>query len=262
MIRGLIIGIVVVAAAAAGLALVRHDHTVLASNSSLVRPMVTHPPAGKVPGPVLRHVRTQASPLGPDREMVDYRDSASDPLNGRGNPLQVTGNTWSSSPASWPEYGFVGDTYAGFLEPGLHAGLRISDASSWVFQGTGLRNGSVVPGVVASDVDKFDEAYGQPADDEVLAHSPIPANLGQTSMGAFYADMTYYTDSSGGAGVLDTGTNNWIPALDGRSGCRPGGTCEATVVQRMTANILKLFGQGPAARFQPSHPNWRQVTGQ
>jgi hypothetical protein len=212
--------------------------------------------------PVLRHVRTQASPLGPDRELVDYRDSAADPLDGTGNPLQVTGNEWANPPSSWPEYDFVGDTYAGFLEPGLHVGFTVADASAWVFAGTGLRNGQVVPGVVASDVDEFDLAYGQPADDQILGHSPIPANLGQTSIGAFFSDMTYYTNASTGAGVLDTGTNNWIPALDGLSGCRPGDICEATMVQRITGNILRLFGQGPAARLRPSVPNWRQVTGQ
>ncbi len=41
-----------------------------------------------------------------------------------------------------------------------------------------------------------------------------PANLGQTSIGAFFSDMTYYTNAS-------AGTRNWIPALDGRSGCHP-----------------------------------------
>jgi hypothetical protein len=212
--------------------------------------------------PVLRHVRTQASPLGQDRELVDYRDSAADPLDGKGNRLQVTGNEWANPPSSWPEYDFVGDTYAGFLEPGLHVGFKVADASAWVFDGTGLRNGQVVPGVVASDVDKFDQGYGQPADDQIFGHSPIPAGLGQTSIGAFFSDMTYYTNAAAGAGVLDTGTNNWIPALDGRSGCRPGGICEATMIQRITGNILRLFGQGPAARLQPSQANWRQVTGQ
>lgn len=88
---------------------------------------------------------------------------------------------------AWPEYSFVGDTYAGFLEPGLHVGFRVADASAWVFAGTGLR---------------------------------------------------------------------------GNSGCHPGDICESAMVQRITANILRLFGQGPAARHQPSVPNWRQVTSQ
>jgi hypothetical protein len=106
---------------------------------------------------------------------------------GKGNPRQVTGNEWSNPPSSWPEYSFVGDTYAGFLEPGLHVGFRVADALAWVFAGTGLR---------------------------------------------------------------------------GNSGCHPGGICESAMVQRITANILRLFGQGPAARHQPSVPNWRQVTSQ
>ena len=42
--------------------------------------------------------------------------------------------------------------------------------------------------------------------------------------------------------MLNTGTNNWIPALAGRSGCHPGGICESAMVQRITGNILKLFG--------------------
>jgi hypothetical protein len=212
--------------------------------------------------PILRHVRTRASPLGPDRQEIDYRDSAQDPLNGRGNPRQVTGNEWASPPASWPEYDFVGDTYEGFLEPGLHAGFRVADASAWVFQGTGLRNGSVIPGVIASDVDKFDAALGQPANDQVLARSPLAAGLGQTSLPPFESDMTYYTDPRSAAGIVDTGTNNWIPALGAdRDGCRGGGICALTAVRQITANILRVFGQGPAGRTHPSVPNWRQVTG-
>lgn len=213
--------------------------------------------------PILRHVRMQASPLGPDREEVDYRNSAKDPLDGTGHPLEVTGNEWASPPTSWPEYDFVGDTYEGFLEPGNSTGFKVADASSWVFAGTGLHNGSVVPTVVGSDVDKFDRALGQPANDQILAHSPVPANSGQTSMPPFYSDMTYYTDPTSKAGVVDTGTNYWIPDLDDHHGCgKAGGVCAEDVVRRITGNILRVFGQGPAGRSHPSHANWRQVTGQ
>ncbi len=173
--------------------------------------------------PVLRHVRLRGSPLGPGREEVDYRDASADPLAGKASPLLVTGNTWGSPPASWPESGFVGEMYAGFLEPGRQVSLVVADASSWVFRGTGLRNGSAVPGVVGADVDHFYAAMVHPADDQVLAHSPIPLGLGQTDLGPFYSDMTYYTDSRSGAGVLDTGTTGWIPALGhARSGCAAG----------------------------------------
>jgi hypothetical protein len=213
--------------------------------------------------PMLRHVRTQASPLGPDRELVDYRDSAEDPLNGKASPLDVTGNEWASPPADWPEYDFVGDTYDGFLEPGLTYGLTVADASSWVFAHTGLHNGSVIPGVLATDVDKFDLAAGQPRNDQILGHTLIPARLGQTSMAPLASDMTYYTDPHGGAGVIDTGTNHWINALGtDHQGCHRGGVCASAVLRQITGNILRVFGQGPAGLTHPSAPNWRQITGQ
>ena len=222
--------------------------------------------------PILRHVRLHRSPLGPGREEVDYRDARADPLAGKVSPLQVTGNTWGSPPTNWPESGFVGEMYAGFLEPGRQVSLVVADATSWVYRGTGLRAGSAVPGVVGSDVDHFYAAMVHPANVQVLAHSPIPLDLGQTEIGAFYSDMTYYTDPGSGAGVLDTGTTNWIPALGhDRSGCtrhgRPAGRgagarCAAAVIQRITGNILRAFGGGPAARRHPSIANWHQVTGQ
>ena len=60
--------------------------------------------------------------------------------------------------------------------------------------------------------------------------------------------------------MLDIGTNNSIPALDDRAD-HPGGICESAIVQRMTGNILRLFGLGTAARHQPSVPNWQHATG-
>jgi hypothetical protein len=222
--------------------------------------------------PILRHVRLRSSPLGPGREEVDYRDARADPLDGHESPLQVTGNTWGSPPTDWPESAFVGEMYAGFLEPGRQVSLVVADGSSWVYRGTGLRDGSAVPGVVGRDVDHFYAAMIHPADVQVLAHSPIPLDMGQTDIGAFYSDMTYYTDSRGGAGVLDTGTANWIPALGhDRSGCSPrgqparhgaGAHCAAAVIQRITGNILRAFGGGPAGRRHPSIANWQRVTGQ
>jgi hypothetical protein len=213
--------------------------------------------------PVLRHVRTQASPLGPDREVVDYRNSQADPLDGHGNPLQVTGNTWASAPASWPEDAFVGESYAGFLEPGRFTSLVVSDAAGWVFQGTGLHNGSVLPGVIGSDVDHYDVSL-DPGNVQIFSHSPIAATMGQTDLGAFYSDMSYYTDPKTGAGVLDLGTNNWIPALtNDHSGCGRGTSpCVSAVLQQITGNIMRVFGAGPAGLTEPSIGNWRQVTGQ
>ena len=201
---------------------------------------------------MLRHVRSQDSPLGPGRLVVDYRDASADPLNGRGDPRQVTGNTWSAPPASWPESPFVGSAYNGYLAAGTSGGLTVSDASSWLFTGTGLANGTVLPGVIGSDVDALEVPQAVPADVQVVAHSPLStadATAASRQGAVFYSDMTWWTDPQGQAGVWDSGTNNWIPAL------APGGAetpTAAAAVQRITGNLLAAIGPGPAGRAHPS----------
>jgi hypothetical protein len=205
---------------------------------------------------VLRHVRTQPSPLGPDRELVDYRDSASDPLNGHGDPKEVTGNTWGAPPASWPEDEFVGEAYNGFLEPGVHAAMTVADPSAWIFDGTDLHAGATLSDLIASDVDSLEQG-DHPPGVQVLAHSALPvdhAQPGSHDGNVFYSDMTYYTDPKTKAGVWDSGTNNWIPALT--AACT-GPACVTHTVEQMTANLLWLFGQGPAGKLRPAKPNWQ-----
>jgi len=210
---------------------------------------------------LVRHVRLQASPLGPDREEVDYRDSTEDPLNGHGDPMQVTGNTWSSPPTSWSSVGFVGGEYAGYLTTGT-AAFVVADSSAWIFKGTGLQNGSSLPGIITSDIDHVSPGPPTPSNLQVLGHSPIPLAQAYTNAGRWgqytYSDMTYYTDPTGGAGVVDTGDNNWINALTPCASTVPN--CPAGMVATITGNVLWLFGQGPAGHIIPSVPNWRTIT--
>lgn len=197
--------------------------------------------------PILRHVRMQDSPLGPDRVEVDYRDSAEDPLDGTGDPLQVTGNTWDAAPASWSEVPFVGASYTGFVEPGEpSAPYVVADSSAWLFHGTGLTDGEEIPGILDSDFDQFDQGLS-PANVQILAHSPLPKDEVQTNVESPASDTTYYTDPKSDAGVFDSGTVEWIPDLT-----------RSPLVARMTGNLLSLFGKGPAGHAQPSEPNWHQ----
>lgn len=197
---------------------------------------------------VLRHVRMQPSPLGPDREEVDYRDSAADPLDGTGHPLEVTGNTWSDPPASWSEVPFVGGNYTGYVRPGEKpVPYLVADGSSWLYAGTGLRTGSSVPGLLVSDFDQVEPGVS-PSNIEVLAHSPMPRDEVQTNVDDPASDTTYYTDPQSDAGVFDSGTVSWIPDI---GSSRP--------VQEMTANLLALFGTGPTGLTQPSVANWRSI---
>lgn len=212
---------------------------------------------------VLRHARLQASPLGADQEEVDYRDSAEDPLAGSGNPMQVTGNTWSSPPTNWPEISFVGELYLGYLLPNAApAPFVVYDPSAWIFRGTGLRAGSEVPGVVASDIDHLAPAASAPAGLRVLGHSPVSLKVSYTNQGSWggetYSDMTYYSDPTSHAGVFDSGTVHWVTTL---TPCGQGTSspCPAPMTQAITGNLFWLFGQGPAGRVDPSHPNWHSV---
>ena len=208
---------------------------------------------------MVRHARLQSSTLGPDREEVDYRSSYEDPLNGVGNPMQVTGNTWESPPADWSPIGQIGEEYSGYLSPGDYAPMVISDASSWVFAGTGLQNGSSLADVIASDFDHV--ISGAPADMQFLAHSPIPADAATVSGaiwgGDSYSDMVYFAIPSSGAGVIDTGNNVWIGDL---RPCASSATCAAPAITKITNNILHVFGQGPAAQLEPVVSNANSIS--
>jgi hypothetical protein len=70
--------------------------------------------------------------------------------------------------------------------------------------------------------------------------------------------MTYYTDPASKAGVIDTGTVNWIYAM---TYCQPNAPgCAAGTIQQITGNILRLFGQGPAGARAPAISNWKTIT--
>jgi hypothetical protein len=209
---------------------------------------------------MLRHVRLEPSTLGPDRQEVDYRNAAEDPLNGISDPLQVTGNTWASPPANWPEDTFVGESYNGFLAARAAPGaLRVTDAAAWIFTGTDLHEGQDVPGVIGSDVDSLDPQLGFPPNVAVFAHSPLDASRAQartSHVGVFYSDMTYYTDPESHAGVWDSGTNAWIPDLNP---CPDDRACPVGVIGRITGNLLQTLGSGPAGIAHPSEPNWQPL---
>ncbi len=199
--------------------------------------------------PVLRKIRLQASPLGPDMEMVNYRDPTADPLYGHDN-ARVTQNWWGQPPADDPASTLVGASYKGYDTSGS---MVVVDASSWLFKGTGLTNGSRLKGVLQFDFDGFDPRRPNPPGVEILTHSPVTVSFDNKVR---YADTTYYTWAPSRAGVFESGTNFWIPSLTRCPASDPG--CPAPLLRKMTGNLLRLFGQGPAGVTQPSVTNVQQ----
>lgn len=200
--------------------------------------------------PVLRKVRLQASPLGPDREEVNYRNPAQDPEL-TVDPSEVSQNSWDQAPADWPPSALVASTYFGF---GGSFPLVVTDPGAWLYKGTGLVQGDTVPGVIASDFNGYTAGNGEPPGVEILAHSPVKPAGGRAGS----ADTVYYTSASSLGGVFSSGTNGWIPAMAPCDPATPANACPAIAVQQMTANLLALFGQGPAGSVEPSSANWQQ----
>ena len=211
---------------------------------------------------VLRHSRLQGSPFGPEREEVDYRNSSEDPLNGTGNPLEVTGNTFSSPPTSWSEVPLTGQVYSGYVILGKGTfPLVVTDPNSWLYSGTGLKMNQTVPNVIQTDFDHFIPNSGAPSNIDILAHSPLPLSAVYTNQGKWngytYSDFTYYTNPTSQAGVIDTGTTNFIYSM---GLCTVSTGCPTTPVRDMVKNMLHLFGQGPTGLLEPSTGNWTTIT--
>lgn len=187
---------------------------------------------------VYRKIRFEPDAQGnPDRVMVNYR-SPSDPIR-RTEPDQVTVE-WRYTK---PENSLIGVMYEC---AGMNGSLRVTDASNWVYDGTGVKNGDVFENVIGPEYDRAFRDRNMPETLEVLAHSPVTCGGGSS-----YADMAYYTAPSG-AGVFATATIKWICALD--AGCGVNAAA-ATVVQGVTLNVLDAFAAGPAGLAHPATPN-------
>ena len=190
-----------------------------------------------------RRIRLEPSPLGPDRLEVNYRTTAGDRFYHQTGREPTT--QWRSPPQARPESSLTGTFYE--CNPVNVDGV-VADASSWVFAGTGLRNGDHLSLLIGTEYDRVTPGVPTPPTIEVLLHSPLRC-AGRHS----YSDAAYYTTSSG-AGVFDAGTGAWV--------CKLFSGCPADVpfapdprVQKITENLLRVFAAGPVGRKHPAVNN-------
>ena len=125
-----------------------------------------------------------------------------------------------------PEQHLLGIQYAGRVpEP---APMVVHNTRHWLWEGTGLQDGDLIPGLVAGESDHYFPRVSLPRYSEraLLAHSPYRDAKDVLR----YQETSLYRAPSG-AYVFASGTFSWSPALD-----RPGHTDER--VQRATANLL------------------------
>lgn len=160
-------------------------------------------------------VRISDSALGANRTMAIYKSRVEDPVTEEptirfrdsGQPdAQLTGLTYTCFPAS-------GD-------------FIVRDASSFVFEGTGVSNGDVFAGIVGTEIDKL----ASPASNvTVLAESHATCGRIKT-----HTDFILMRDPSGAA-TVSTGSMAWVAhALKGE-----GPASSVKLVRAMTDNLLR-----------------------
>ncbi|GAA4857573.1 N,N-dimethylformamidase beta subunit family domain-containing protein [Kitasatospora terrestris] len=128
--------------------------------------------------------------------------------------------------AGEPEQHLLGVQYAGSVPAPVPLVAR--NTEHWLWEGTGLRDGDQLPGLVAGEADRYFPKVALPEHTEriLLAHSPYRDAAGRVT----HQETSLYRAASG-AYVFASGTFAWSPALD-----RPGHTDER--IQRATANLL------------------------
>lgn len=193
---------------------------------------------------IYRRIRLAATPLGPDRLEINYKDATEDPLY-RHDDAQVTAN-WPEPPDADPESALVGAQYGCRLHGPRVPGV-VADPDSWLFAGTHAHAGEQLPGLEGPEIDAVRPAYPTPRPMEVLLHSPTHSCPADTPP---FADTTYYTTASG-AGVFDAGTTGWVCAMQNVCGSGRSDTT-AAVLRRLTDNLLVAFARGPAGQAHPA----------
>jgi hypothetical protein len=185
-------------------------------------------------------VRFEPSPITgvADRTMVCYKDAAIDPYYTDGIPdhQHLVTVRFRDPPVNRPENTLIGVMY---VENTVNSfgDIVVADASSYVFQNTGLQNGDHLYQVMGYEVDNL--FPGAPPDTTVLAQSPYL--LGTKTL---FANMTEY-DWPSGSSVVATGSMQWSWGLDDFvSNVHPMLTDPA--VQQATRNIFRHWGASPA----------------
>ncbi|MGH3768722.1 MAG: N,N-dimethylformamidase beta subunit family domain-containing protein [Pseudonocardiaceae bacterium] len=189
---------------------------------------------------VYRHIRFEPSPLGADRIEVGYKSFAQDPAS-QTDPMEAT-TEWRSAPFPRPESELLGNFYQ--CNP-VEADMISADSESWLTSGV-VTEGQRLPRLIGNEYERVDLRVPTPRPIQVLFHSPVTCQ-GKPD----FADVTYYTTSSGAA-VFSAGTQYWICGLD--PSCSNGERYDPAVAT-ITTRLLTAYAQGPAGREHPATDN-------
>ncbi|MBG6078266.1 N,N-dimethylformamidase beta subunit family domain-containing protein, partial [Polaromonas sp. CG_9.11] len=186
-------------------------------------------------------VRFEPSSKGEaNRTMVAYKEAAqtqdpfaidSDPSNDKFITIRyrdLNAIFGVNDSVAQPENGLVGVMYHG--DP-FNGDIVVSDATSWVYAGTGASNASRFSGLLGYETDTIVNNGYSPPQLRKIAESPDP--WGNSHM------ATYTTES--GSVVFATGSNQWSWGID-NYGNR---NVEQESAKQATRNVLARFGAAP-----------------
>jgi hypothetical protein len=189
-----------------------------------------------------------ASPAGvPNRVLVGYKDASLDPVN---NPAYIGYNPslttvpFRSSPLNNPEQSLVGIMYADYFNADNPAlAYVVQNSSNWVYTGTGLANGSSVPGILGYELDQYFSTAPKPIADPTT-YVLLSDSSFNGANGLNFANSSILEAPSGawvfGAGTIDWswGLDNYVPppGINTRGVAAP-----SPAIQQATANILNKF---------------------
>jgi hypothetical protein len=163
-----------------------------------------------------------------DRTIVCYKGT-SDPFYLDPDRTYLTTDRWRSPAVNYPENALLGVMYV--FDP-VSTDYIVQNSDNWVYAGTNLHDGDVLPGIVGYEADQiFSNGYTPP--------NTVPLAYAIYAGGS--ANMVTYKAPSG-ANVFATGSQFWVWGLDDDydvPALRPSFLNPA--MQQMARNILARF---------------------
>ncbi|MET1058920.1 MAG: N,N-dimethylformamidase beta subunit family domain-containing protein [Nocardioides sp.] len=181
------------------------------------------------------------------RRLVGYRhDAHIDPL--RTSTPHAATSRFRDPPSATPENGLVGMLYECYP---VDTDYRVVSPGWWGFRGTGVRDGSLIPGLVGPESDRVYPDRFTPRPLQILSHGTFDCR------GVVTSTQSVYYSAKSGAGVFTAGTLRWGCALVDRCD-RPLGRTTSRFVRIVTGNLLRAFATGPVGARHPARDNLRR----
>jgi hypothetical protein len=172
-----------------------------------------------------------------DRTITCYKDDAQahDPLYSS-NPSLATVR-WRDAPVNMPEAALLGVEY---VEDPWDGDIVISDASHWLLNGSGLKNGDHLSGINGYEVDAFVPDVS-PGSTSIIASSPVaPYTSGDPACDTNCSSNTTWYNTGKGS-VFSSGSIQWSWGLDDYNAPALRPAVSNAAAQQITRNVLASF---------------------